>query len=151
MCKSTINQLLEVLAFGRDLNDYIDRKGEELANGVITFFGCGVVEDDSLDNVLSKLGIKIIKKYPGYSIISDGEVKAYVGACYENNYGKCLEFNNLVLESEGVIELCPHCDYEVPLRASIKTYQQCLQCGNFIAPCYMCDTDKESCGTCSVS
>lgn len=47
-------------------------------------------------------------------------------------------------------EWCLYCEHEVELSTEMKV-QECPNCGNYIAPCGMCDLNTRECSKCELS
>ena len=51
--------------------------------------------------------------------------------------------------TDSVWEMCPHCEEEVELKATMKM-QPCPNCGAMIAPCALCCQDYVNCSLCPI-
>jgi PHP family Zn ribbon phosphoesterase len=47
-------------------------------------------------------------------------------------------------------ERCSHCGTELRLHASLVKSVKCVECGNNVKPCSMCDMDKTNCKKCKI-
>lgn len=55
--------------------------------------------------------------------------------------------NMIQNNGEPLVELCPHCNRETPLKP-IFSVQVCQYCGELILPCGLCNHDTCDCAHC---
>lgn len=60
------------------------------------------------------------------------------------------QFVNAPAKDDPVDEVCPHCGNEVVLKSEFRA-QRCPECGKWIAPCSLCDSDHCDCRNCPVA